>query len=69
MLKEKAQSLARENPIIGNCEECEYEDNLIRHHDDYNNPMDIRILCRKCHAIWHKIIRQLMEKQGVAETI
>ena len=36
------------------CEKCGIEKNLHRHHNNYNNPFDILILCVKCHFKWHK---------------
>lgn len=37
-------------------QECEVEDCLnlgVRHHDDYNKPLEIRWLCTKHHAAFH----------------
>lgn len=31
------------------CEECGSTDNLQRHHTDYSKPLEIVILCPKCH--------------------
>lgn len=33
-----------------NCGEVKSE----AHHDNYNKPLEVRWLCRKCHADWHK---------------
>lgn len=38
----------------GSCEVCGCNNNIERHHDDYNKPMAVRFLCKKHHAEWHK---------------
>jgi len=36
------------------CSICNSNKDLQRHHEDYSNPLDIIILCRKCHNKLHK---------------
>ena len=40
--------------VPDHCEECGVEANLDAHHDDYEKPLDVRWLCRDCHAAHHK---------------
>lgn len=41
-------------PELKECVLCKSKKNLVRHHLDYYNPQLIMIMCRKCHANWHK---------------
>lgn len=53
----RAHSIVNKHLSLGKIERrpCEICGNpkTDAHHDDYNKPLDIRWLCRKCHADWH----------------
>lgn len=36
------------------CESCSSLKKLNAHHDDYNQPLEVRWLCSVCHSAWHK---------------
>lgn len=36
------------------CERCGAERHLRRHHADYTKPLEIEVLCQKCHAKEHR---------------
>ena len=50
----KAVSSAIRNKTLikSNCEICGCK-KVQAHHDNYNNFLDVRWLCAKCHAKWH----------------
>ena len=39
-------------------------DNADSLHDDYNNPLDVRWLCQKCHHSWHQTNRAAVRGAG-----
>lgn len=61
-VKERAQLMAnRHVPLKPNCEMCSSTEELHRHHDDYNKPLEVLTLCPKCHKKRH---RQIKIKEG-----
>ena len=36
------------------CEVCGVKENLHAHHDDYDQPLEVRWLCQKHHHEWHQ---------------
>ena len=50
-----AGQLARRHiPVSGACELCSSTEHLLRHHPDYNRPLDVQIICKSCHTRIHK---------------
>jgi len=41
------------------CEICGSLEHIEKHHEDYNNPLDIRWLCRVHHLDLHKLFRHI----------
>lgn len=53
--KKKAESQAQwVHKETQPCVWCGHNDRTVRHHPDYNRPLDIMWLCYPCHALWHK---------------
>jgi ribosomal protein S27AE len=46
------KAISRGKLVKEKCEVCGAEKTQA-HHDDYNKPLEIRWLCKKCHTEWH----------------
>ena len=49
----KARRLAKKIPLKKRCEICKGKESLERHHWDYNKPLVVVTLCKRCHSIIH----------------
>lgn len=47
------QMARKSNPVLEPCELCYSTKGVQRHHDNYNDPEDVRFLCRKHHKEAH----------------
>jgi len=60
--KIKARDIANQKieiTIYKLCERCNIEFAKERHHNNYSKPLDVELLCRKCHKIADKEINML----------
>jgi len=58
------------------CSECDdsgtFKDGKSKveaHHDDYNYPLAVRWLCRKCHHNWHRNNKAILQEESTDEPI
>ncbi len=49
----RAEEQGRSIPLSDSCLLCGSKENLIRHHPDYDEPLQIVTVCRVCHAHVH----------------
>lgn len=47
------------------CQSCSIETKLEAHHHDYNFPMDVTYLCKRCHCDWHMKNTALNRVSGI----
>jgi ribosomal protein L44E len=48
-----ARDIAKKIPLEGMCVVCGVKPAEHRHHDDYNKPMEVRLVCQECHQKIH----------------
>ena len=54
--KRNAHVIAGRNiPLDSTCVNCGSTSDLARHHPDYSKPLEVTILCRKCHCLLHRM--------------
>jgi len=43
------------------CEICHSVENVVAHHQDYDKPLEVNWLCKKCHNAVHKAVITVMQ--------
>ncbi|HLE74954.1 MAG TPA: hypothetical protein VI864_02790 [Candidatus Bathyarchaeia archaeon] len=53
--KRRAHVIAGKNiPLNSACMNCGSTEDIVRHHPNYSKPLEVVILCRKCHGLVHR---------------
>ncbi len=60
LLKHRSRIISRNLKKLKICRKCFSIKDIQYHHKDYKKPLDIEVLCRKCHMKLHKKIRKQM---------
>jgi hypothetical protein len=68
-----ARSLAYRKITVQKCEICGSDQNVERHHWNYDYPLDVNQWCQTCHAQKHaelrriqRLVKRAMQKKGLA---
>ena len=57
-----AHNKAIRNIDAKKCEVCGSTENLERHHPDYSKPLEVQVLCKRCHnAKHHPLLEELKQ--------
>ena len=51
--------------VLDFCEKCKYTSQIEAHHHDYDLPLDVTFLCKKCHEDWHMNKTPLNREYGI----
>lgn len=51
--RKKARDIAQKIKIEGMCIRCNKNEAQHRHHEDYSKPLDVQLVCNKCHREIH----------------
>lgn len=43
---------------LGPCEQCSSTENIDGHHEDYDKPLEVLWLCRRCHMLLHAELKR-----------
>ena len=69
-LMRPAQYLAQKNIQVSKCEKCSTTKNLQRHHSDYSKPLEVQVLCVRCHnAVHHSLLVELNNTEKVKDDV
>jgi hypothetical protein len=57
--KKRCWAISQNIPLDSKCSIYGTTKDIMRHHYDYNKPLEVITVCRSCHALIHKIIRYI----------
>lgn len=51
------------------CEACDSTTNIVGHHEDYDKPLEVLWLCRRCHGMLHRSNERIKDGRLVYEPL